>query len=108
MMRNSLACADCHGEDGKGGRVTIMMDTFEAPDITWPELTGEHPGEEEHPPYTEETLKRAITAGINPAGERLDAVMPRWEMSDSDLLDLIEYLMTLGNRQDAGASSPSP
>lgn len=109
MMRSGqLACADCHGENGQGGRVTLMMETFDAPSITWPELTGDHTDQEEHPPYTAETVKQAIVVGINPAGERLDAIMPRWRMSADDLNDLVEYLQTLGEHPDSGLNSPSP
>ncbi len=50
---------------------------------------------EEHPPYTEETLKSAITRGINPAGDPLDEAMPRWRMSGQDLDDLVVFIKTL-------------
>lgn len=82
----------------------MMMSSFRAPDITWDNLAeteqeDEHQGgeeeHEEHPPYTEETLKEAITRGINPAGERLDEEMPRWRMAESDLNDLVEFIKTL-------------
>lgn len=49
----------------------------------------------EHEPYTDETIKRAITEGVEPNGEPLDWLMPRWSMSDEDLDDLIEFLETL-------------
>lgn len=98
-MMHRLACADCHGPQGQGGRVHIMMESFEAPSITWPALTeeehGEHAEGEGHPPYTEETVKRAITQGVDPAGNRLDRIMPRWSMSSDDLDDLVDYLKTL-------------
>ena len=70
-------------------------------DITYGALTSEyesgHVEEEEHPTYTDESIKTAIRDGINPAGELLDptSTMPRWQMSDSDLDDLLEYLKTL-------------
>ena len=80
----------------------MMMLSFDTPDITWDNLTEEHhedePGEdehEEHPPYAEDTLKRAVTRGINPAGEPLDEAMPRWRMSERDLDDLVEFIKTL-------------
>lgn len=100
MMRSRNTCANCHGPDGKGARVFMMMSSFRSPDITWDNLTeGEHDGgeeeHEEHPPYTEETLKEAITRGINPAGERLDEEMPRWRMTESDLNDLVAFIKTL-------------
>ena len=91
-----MACVSCHGEDGRGGTVRMMMSTFEAPDIRYKNLTGEdhEGGHEEHPPYTDETLRRAITQGIDPSGEPLEWVMPRWEMSEEQLNDLFEYLKT--------------
>lgn len=92
-----MTCATCHGPDGRGGRVTMMMGTFEAPDIRYSTLTrADHDdAHEEHPPYTDETIKRAITQGIDPAGEPLDWAMPRWQMSEQDLNDLLEFLKTL-------------
>jgi len=70
----------------------MMMTSFETPNITWPVLTGQH---ENHAPYTEATLKDAITRGLEPNGEQLEIYMPRWQMSDEDLNDLISFLRTL-------------
>jgi mono/diheme cytochrome c family protein len=102
-MMHTITCANCHGPEGKGGRANMMMWSFEVPDITWDKLTQEEHHEEqegadeheEHPPYTEETLKRAITRGIDPAGEPLDDLMPRWQMSNGDLDDLVDFIKTL-------------
>lgn len=89
------SCATCHGADGRGG-APVMMGTEIPGDITYTHLTeGEHEEGEEHPPYTDELIKRAITLGLDPAGEPLDPTMPRWRMSDQDLDDLIEFLKTL-------------
>lgn len=89
-----IACADCHGADGKGEEVRMMMRTFTAPDIRYSTLTGSDP-DMEHPPYTDRTIKRAITDGVDPAGHELDPTMPRWRMSDQDLDDVIAYLKKL-------------
>lgn len=98
------ACVSCHGEGGKGGVVPHMC-YEEAPSITYHDLTEEEheehakEGEEEaHPPYTDETIKKAISEGLNPAEEELDPCMPRWEMSDEDLEDVLEYLKGLDGR----------
>lgn len=96
-----LTCASCHGDDGKGGRVWIMMRRINAPDITWSTLRRTHTDEagegdhEEHLAYTEETLARAITDGLDPEGKRLASTMPRWQLSQRDLDDLLAYLETL-------------
>ena len=92
MMHGRIACVNCHGPDGRGGNVYMMMTSFEAPDITWPELTGPH---EHHAPYTEATIKDAITKGVEPNGEEMEIYMPRWQMADEDLDDLIDFLKTL-------------
>ena len=98
MGGGMVACASCHGPDGRGGRARIMMRSFVAPDIRYKTLTEEkmeHEGGEEHPPYTDEAIKRAITQGVNPAGDPLEWPMPRWSMSDEDLDDLLEFLKSL-------------
>lgn len=89
MMTGALACADCHGTDGRGGERQMMKETFYAPDIRWSTLTGDHG------PYTRETLQSAITQGVGSGGRQLDTVMPRWKLSSEDLSDLIDYLQTL-------------
>ncbi len=98
MGGGMMTCASCHGPDGRGGRVRMMMRVFETPDIRYKTLTAEeveHEEGEEHPPYTDEDIKRAITQGIEPNGEPLKWPMPRWTMSDEDLDDLLEFLKTL-------------
>ncbi len=97
MMRGGrMTCASCHGPDGRGGRVQMMMQVFEVPDIRYQTLTSEEHGEEmEHEAFTDDTIKQAITEGIEPNGESLDWPMPRWSMSDEDLDDLIEFLKAL-------------
>lgn len=89
-------CAACHGPDGKGGAV-VMMGRLDAPNITYKVLTSEETdgGEREHMPFTDALIKRAITRGLEPNGERLSDNMPRWQMSDRDLDDVIVYLKTL-------------
>jgi ABC-type branched-subunit amino acid transport system substrate-binding protein len=97
-----LFCAGCHGRDGRGkpeGGVTPS-------DITWDALTKPytitHSSGRQHPPYNEQLLKRAITMGIDPAGHKLHAAMPRFRMSMQDMADLIAYLQQLGKSLDPG------
>ncbi len=100
MMGASLACASCHGPDGRGGQRVIHMRTINAPDIRYEALSdeeGEH-GEEGHGgtgTYDLETFRKAVVEGQHPDGERLDSIMPRWQLRDEDLADLLEYLKTL-------------
>jgi mono/diheme cytochrome c family protein len=100
LVNRGGGCAVCHGEDGAGGDLQMMM-SLEVPNVQYDHLTeeehDEHGEEEGHPPYTEATVRRAITEGVNPAGEPLDHMMPRWRLEDDDLNDLIAYLKELGD-----------
>lgn len=98
-----LTCASCHGPDGRGGIHTMPMQTMNAPDIRWAvlagEMEGEHRGEsaEGHgiTAYNFETFRLAVVEGTHPDGAALSVDMPRWNMSDEDLTDLLEYLKAL-------------
>ncbi len=57
-----------------------------------------------HPPYTDALIQRAITQGLDPAGEPLDWTMPRWQMADQGLNDLLAYPKTLRWLQVTGAT----
>jgi hypothetical protein len=97
-------CVNCHGTDGKGGfslttTSTAMASTL-APDITYDSLISEvhhHGGQAEvhEGRYTDKAIKRAITEGVNPSGEELDHMMPRWKMIDAELNELLAYLKKL-------------
>jgi cytochrome c oxidase subunit 2 len=88
-------CAACHGADGRGG-APVMMGTEIPGDIRYHHLTEEeHEEGEDHPPYTDELIKRAITLGLDSGGQPLDLTMPRWHMSDQDVNDVIAFLKTL-------------
>ncbi|MDD5190581.1 MAG: cytochrome c [Dehalococcoidales bacterium] len=91
MMR-AIACVNCHGPNGKGGRITMMMQSVNVPNITWTVLTAP---DMDPQPYNEETLKRAITDGLDSAGSPLEYPMPRWQMSEKDLNDLVTFIKTL-------------
>jgi len=90
-------CVNCHGVNARGG-VPVMMGTAIPADIRYAALTaknGHDKGEEGHPPYTDTLIAQAITQGIDSAGKPLDWTMPRWQMTEEDLNDLIAYLKTL-------------
>lgn len=96
-----VGCVACHGVTGRGG-VPVMMGTAVPEDIRFTALTApehkEEGGQQEetdHPPYTEVTIQQAITKGLDPAGKLLDWTMPRWDMTDQDVNDVIAYLKTL-------------
>lgn len=88
MMRGGqLACASCHGPNGRGGEHSMgMMQTMTAKDIRWSVLQNE---------FDAEKFRLAVTKGQDPDGTQLNTDMPRWSISNEDLGDLITYLKTL-------------
>jgi ABC-type branched-subunit amino acid transport system substrate-binding protein len=99
-----LPCVNCHRADGRGRREGGVVPS----NITWTEITKPygvvHATGRTHPPYTTASLAIAITRGIDPAGNALNAVMPRYKMSREDLAVLIAYLQRLGQDPDPGLS----
>ncbi|HEX8633932.1 MAG TPA: ABC transporter substrate-binding protein [Pyrinomonadaceae bacterium] len=101
---SAMTCAGCHGADGQGkpeGGVTPS-------NLTWTALTKSygvtHASGRKHPPYTERALELALTRGLDPAGNRLLNIMPRYQMARQDLTDLIAYLKRLGTDRDPGVT----
>jgi hypothetical protein len=47
------------------------------------------------PTYTDATLRRAVSTGIDPTGDHLAAPMPRWQLTNQQWTDLLAYLKTL-------------
>lgn len=99
MMSGRLACASCHGPDGRGGIHMMHMELMDAPDIRWAVLAAhegeEHGDEADHEGYTIEMFGRAVIDGQHPDGDPLDPDMPRWQLSPQDLEDLADYLRSL-------------
>ncbi|HSB77757.1 MAG TPA: c-type cytochrome [Candidatus Methylomirabilis sp.] len=94
-------CVASHGVRGLGG-APVMMGTAIPEDIRHKTLTSPHDHEEaeksaelDHPLYTDALIKRAINQGVDPGDQSLDWTMPRWQMTDQDLNDLLAYLKTL-------------
>ena len=87
MGGGRLACASCHGPDGRGGVHNMgEMQTMTAKDIRWSALQDE---------FDAEKFRLAVTKGQDPDGTKLNANMPRWNIGNDDLSDLIVYLKTL-------------
>lgn len=88
MMGNGqLACASCHGPNGRGGVHNMgMMQKMTAKDIRWSVLQKE---------FDAEKFRLAVTKGQDPDGTQLNTDMPRWNIGNDDLADMIAYLKTL-------------
>src|ERR1700686_4073173 len=95
-----VPCASCHGTDARGRSEAGVRPS----NLRWGVLTRsyEAPGEHSHPPYTRAAVKRAVTMGLDPAGHKLQAAMPRYRMSLTEMDDLIAYLQKLPQDSDPG------
>lgn len=103
MSRGRLACVSCHGLGGRGGTHMMQMQSMNAPDVRWSALVGMHEeghesgesNEHSHQGYDLEAFRRAVVHGEHPDGDKLKQDMPRWDMNETDLQDLMSYLKTL-------------
>ena len=103
----TLTCAGCHGARGEGkteGGVT-------AGNLTWPYLTKPYghndEGGRKHPAFSEASLTRMLTSGVDPAGNKLGVAMPIYRMPQQDMADLIAYLKRIETDFDPGISETS-
>ena len=107
MSGSVMACANCHALNGEGKPEAGVTPS----NLTWEALTKPYgvtrPDGRRHPPYTERALELAITRGLDPAGNKLLNVMPRYQMSREDMADLIAYLKRLGTDRDLGVTENS-
>jgi len=100
-----LPCVNCHGVDGRGA------DDYQgiAPlDINWYALSasGAHRhSQRSHGAFDERSAQRAITEGVDPDGNELDSGMPRYNIADADMADLIAYLKVMDSQSDPGLSA---
>ncbi|MBI5641229.1 MAG: ABC transporter substrate-binding protein [Nitrospirae bacterium] len=110
-----FTCVSCHLRSGLGsveGRVITLPANGKLlfkPLSRLPEMAGSRkkmiPGylksSDRRPAYTDETLAAAVRMGVDPAGRRFNAAMPKYLLSDRDMEILAFYLRNL-------SASPSP
>jgi ABC-type branched-subunit amino acid transport system substrate-binding protein/cytochrome c553 len=101
---STLSCAGCHGARGEGkteGGVT-------AGNLVWSNLTKpyghSHDNGRKHAAFSEASFIRALTAGIDPAGNKLAVAMPAYRMPQQEMADLIAYLKRIETDSDPGVS----
>jgi len=103
----TLTCAGCHGARGEGkteGGVT-------AGNVTWSELTKPyghaHETGRKHSAFSETSFVRTVTAGVDPAGNKLSVAMPTYQLPLQDMSDLLAYLKRIETDFDPGVSETS-
>src|SRR5687768_3958967 len=107
LPASTLTCAGCHGLRGEGkteGGVT-------AGNLTWADLAKPyghtHPTGRKHGPFNEKLFTRSLVQGLDPAGNEMAVAMPRYEMSDEDMANLIAYLKRIESDRDPGLTATS-
>jgi ABC-type branched-subunit amino acid transport system substrate-binding protein len=104
LPATSMPCGSCHGEDGLGREEGGAR----PPAITWSELVKPyghvHPDGRKHPRFDARSLSRAVTEGLDPAGNVLEPTMPRYRISAADLASLTAYLKVLDKDRDPGVA----
>lgn len=95
----AMACADCHGTDGRGGRLGMMFWDIDLPDIRYSALTSAHSENGTTTAgWTDTDIARAVRDGIEPDGQRIKAPMSRWTMTDAEIGEVIAYLKELSRQ----------
>jgi ABC-type branched-subunit amino acid transport system substrate-binding protein len=95
----AVPCASCHGRDGHGHAERGIVPA----DITWPALSAPYAASgRQRPPYSDTSVIRAVTMGIDAAGNRLDPIMPRFHLTAADAAALLVYLKRLGTLPEPG------
>jgi ABC-type branched-subunit amino acid transport system substrate-binding protein len=97
-------CVNCHLAGGTGQSEGGVQSS----DITWFTLTKEQetarPTGRTHPPYTDETIRKAVTDGVDPAGSALATAHPRFRMETGDLDDLLAYMKAMDREPVPGVT----
>lgn len=121
----TLACASCHRPSGGGSTEGgAFVPPIMAPDLFLPRepdradlfrrlfqevqprrLYSETRDPRPRPAYDSGTLDAALREGVDPAGRRLDPMMPRYRLSQEDLSHLEAYLRSLGAEADPGVGA---
>lgn len=97
-------CVNCHLAGGIGQ----LEGGVQSADITWLTLVKEQgtarPTGRTHPPYTDKTIRNAVTQGVDPAGNRLSPVHPLFRMGPEDLDDLLAYMKVMDREPVPGVT----
>ncbi|MFO0700527.1 MAG: ABC transporter substrate-binding protein [Nitrospira sp.] len=92
-------CVQCHGISGQGTEEGGLR----VPPLTAAFLRQPHESRQtgtQRAAYTDETLARAITQGVDAAGEPLHSGMPRYHLTDSQAAAVVAYLKKIGTDDD--------
>ena len=111
LIGKEAACVQCHRESGLG---SVEGNEIISP-ISGPALFGDKETiivehlrrfnrsiSAAHAPYDKNTFTKAVRSGEHLSGKTLNPLMPRYQLSDSEIDDLIAYLHTLSSNKSPG------
>jgi len=103
-----VVCGRCHRRSGLGSLegtsvVPVVVGSMLYEDLALPTSRPPLPPVQ-RPAYTRETLARSIRDGISSTGEEFSVLMPRYELSDDAMDDLLDYLESLSMEPDPGVT----
>lgn len=108
LTGEQVICGACHRRSGLGAAEGQEVAPAVVGDILYRPLripTSSEPlAPLQRPAYTDEMLKRAIRDGIDANGEPLDALMPRYPLTDAELDILLAYLKSLSIAPSPGVT----
>jgi len=108
----AAACVNCHRRSGLGGSEGQNPIRPIAGRLLFSQAKLERAGRwaipssdaSVRPPYTRDSLARALREGIDPAGRPLDALMPRYDLGDAEIAQLHTYLKGLSSTAAPGVT----
>lgn len=100
-----VPCASCHGDDGRGRPEGGVVPAEVTAAALGAALDSGPARVRTRVAYTDRLLARAITMGIDSSANRLDAMMPRYQISLKDMAALTAYLKKLGDLRDPGLTA---
>lgn len=90
-------CIQCHGESGQGGREAGVKIANIAPAVLAARNLAHHQSINDY-------LHGAISSGMGASSMTLHPVMPRYQMTEADMSNLLAYLKRLGNEPVPGVT----
>jgi ABC-type branched-subunit amino acid transport system substrate-binding protein len=104
LRGSDAACGHCHGPRGRGtGEGGVAAPSIQASRLFAPVSRADPgTGQWERPAYDDRALTEALRRGVASGGRALGPVMPRFELPERELEDLLAYLHRLGEDRDPG------
>jgi hypothetical protein len=111
----AFTCVSCHVRSGvgsfEGGIVTLATNGAKLAQPRYWKFPNLLPEERKglrvqtpmaRPPYNDNTLAHVLRTGLDPNGRELNYVMPRYDLTDQDMVILTHYLWSLSAKLSPG------